>query len=460
MMLVAAAAMASVSCQKEEHNAQEEYVTLTFASENPVTKTHWDGQTVTWSSEDAIRVALMIGDTWYHDNSGAKLYQSNKLKSDNQTAKFSVTDFKAEKITEGNWTGAYQFYGLYPASAEDANFGKTASKASIEIPTEQTLSSDTFDKSADILWGKAVDTYSSLPSSDVSMVWDRVVAHACISLNDIKGIVPGEIVKKITFIAQSDADLTGGYELHMVTGEFTPKSSATNKVVLASSEGITLAGDDLTFWACVNPCTLTELDIEVDTDKAVYTIKKTDFSRDFKVNQRNILPIDMSTATRTAKEVSEINSYYVKVTAAPADWSGTYLLVAEKSGSFYVFNQTIDSNWGRLTSVDVVDNKISSVAVSGFEMSVESGSSPGTYAFKINSGKYLSASAKDKINTQDSKGVNTDMEITLQNDGTVVISYASKSERTLQCNVNTKYGFRFYDNGAQVNPQLYKLQSN
>lgn len=325
MMLVAAAAMASVSCQKEEHNAQEEYVTLTFASENPVTKTHWDGQTVTWSSEDAIRVALMIGDTWYHDNSGAKLYQSNKLKSDNQTAKFSVTDFKAEKITEGNWTGAYQFYGLYPASAEDANFGKTASKASIEIPTEQTLSSDTFDKSADILWGKAVDTYSSLPSSDVSMVWDRVVAHACISLNDIKGIVPGEIVKKITFIAQSDADLTGGYELHMVTGEFTPKSSATNKVVLASSEGITLAGDDLTFWACVNPCTLTELDIEVDTDKAVYTIKKTDFSRDFKVNQRNILPIDMSTATRTAKEVVGESYVYTFTSNAWADNTNSWI---------------------------------------------------------------------------------------------------------------------------------------
>jgi hypothetical protein len=167
----------------------------------------------------------------------------------------------------------------------------------------------------------------------------------------------------------------------------------------------------------------------------------------------------MSTATRVEKQV-EVETYYSKVTDTPSDWSGTYLLVAEKSGSFYVFNQTIESDWGKLTSVDVVDNKISSAAVSGFEMSVESGSSSGAYAFKINSGKYLSASAKNKINTQDSKSTNTDLKITLQDDGTVVISSASNSERTLQCNVNAKYGFRFYDNGTQVKPQLYKLQSN
>lgn len=303
MMLVAAAAMAFVSCQKDDALSQSESQTyITFTSANPVSKTHWDGQTITWSDDDAIRVALMVGDTWYQDNSGAKLYQSNnKLNADAQTAKFSVSGFTADKISAGGWAGAYQFYGLYPDSAEDANFGKSTSKASIEIPTEQALSSDTFDKSADILWGKAVNTYSELPASDVSMVWKRVVAHAYISLNDINGIVAGEIVKSVSFTAQSDADLTGDFELHMATGEFTPKSAATNKVVLTSNEGVTLDGNDLTLWACINPCTLTELDIEIDTDKAVYTIKKTGFSREFKVNQRNILPVNMTDAERSEK---------------------------------------------------------------------------------------------------------------------------------------------------------------
>lgn len=166
---------------------------------------------------------------------------------------------------------------------------------------------------------------------------------------------------------------------------------------------------------------------------------------------------DAIVITQTAKNAGT-EKYYVKVTEEPADWSGTYLLVVEKSGSFYIFNQKIESNWGRLTSVEVVDDKISADAVSGFGMNVEPGSASGTYALKIASGVYLSASAKDKINTLENKGANTDMKFSLQNDGTVIISHASNEVRTLQCNVNTNYGFRFYDSGTQTRPQLYKLQ--
>ena len=171
----------------------------------------------------------------------------------------------------------------------------------------------------------------------------------------------------------------------------------------------------LTFWACINPCTITSLDITVETDAALYTCSKSGFSREFLQNKRNILPVDMSGATRTAKEVEEVTGYYVKVTEAPADgdWSGTYILVAEKSGSFYVFNQTIQSNWGKFTSVESTENRISSVSVSGYEIKIETGSVSGTYALKLKSGVYLSASAKNTINTSDAKGDGTDMKIAL-----------------------------------------------
>ena len=306
MMLFAAAAMAFVSCQKEQGALQSEPVTITFSSENPVSKTHWDGQTIVWSEGDAIRVALMIGDTWYQDNNSAKLYQSSALTQNLQTATFSVNNFDSQKITDGGWTGTYQFYGLSPASAEDANFGKTTSKASIKIPATQVLSSDTFDKSADILWGKALNTYSELPSSNVSMVWSRVVAHAYISLNDINGITSGELVKSVTLTAQNGAALTGEYELHMATGEFTAKSSVSNMVVLSSSEGVAVSGNDLTLWACINPCEVTSLNVEIETDAATYSVSKSGFSREFLANHRNVLPVDMSGAERVAKAGSSI----------------------------------------------------------------------------------------------------------------------------------------------------------
>ena len=355
-MLVAAAAMAFVSCQKEQGPSQLELSTLTFSSENPVSKTHWDGQTIIWSDDDAIRVALMIGDTWYNDNNGAKLYQSKKLSQDAQTAKFAVSDFTQDKITAGGWTGAYQFYGLSPASAEDANFGKTTSKASIEIPATQVLSSDTFDKSADILWGKAVNTYSELPSSDVSMVWSRVVAHAYISLNDINGITAGELVKSVTLTAQDGAALTGEYELHMATGEFTAKSSVSNKVVLSSSEGVAVSGNDLTLWACINPCNVTSLNIVVDTDKAVYSIDKTNLDLDFLVNRRNVQPVNMSRAERVEKGVS--STYYVKVTEEPSDWSGQYLIVCEEANMAMTGSATDAAGIKKPTEVEITQNGI------------------------------------------------------------------------------------------------------
>jgi len=463
MMLFAVAAIASVSCQKEAQNAPAQPVTLTFTSANPETKTEWneDNQTIWWSDKDAIRVALKIGETWYADGSGAKLYQSTSLSGSLATATFTIKGFTQEKITEGNWSGDYQFYALYPDSVEDANFAQSSSLATLNIKSEQNLSSKSFDKSADILWGKAGSVYKALPESeDVHLEWTRIVAHAYITLKDINGMTAGEKVTSVTLKAQDGAEVTGTYKLHMAEGTLTA-SSPSNTVKL-SCAGVEMGENgSLTFWACINPCTITSLDITVETDVATYTCSKSGFSREFLQNKRNILPVDMSGATRTEKEVEEVTGYYVKVTEAPADgdWSGTYILVAEKSGSSYVFNQTIQSNWGKFTSVESMENRISSVSVSGYEIKIETGSVSGTYALKLKSGVYLSASAKNTINTSDAKGDGTDMKIALQNDGTVIISSNSKSERTLQCNVSTSFGFRFYDNGGQVNPTLYKLQN-
>lgn len=463
-MLLAVAAAAFVSCQKAETAPQSELVTLTFSSSNPQTKTEWNGSTIVWSDKDDIRVALMIGETWYQDNSGAKLYQSNTISGSSETASFSVSKFEQTKIQDAGWTGDYQYYALYPSNAEDANFGKSTSMASITIPSEQELSSVSFDKSADILWGKAVNVYTSLTTTEIPLIWTRVVAHAYITLNDIKDITEGELVKKVTLTAQNGAAITGACDLHMSTGEFTAKSSASNVITLTSDQGIAVSGGDISFWACINPCTITSLDIVVDTDAATYTISKTGFEREFLQNKRNTLPINMAGADRVPKETGEEGGdvdakYYVKVTEAPEDWSGQYIVVAESTG-YYAFNQSIESKWGKIVSINVSDGRILYNDGAAYEMTIELGVTSGTYALRMKDGNYLSASAKDNINVLAEKGEKTDMKLTLQDDGTVVIESYGYEGRYLKCNVNTKYGFRFYESTSQVHPQLYKLQSN
>ena len=64
------------------------------------------------------------------------------------------------------------------------------------------------------------------------------------------------------------------------------------------------ASGNVTFWACINPCTVTSLNIVVDTDRAVYTIDKTGLNCEFLVNKRNVLPVNMSAAVRTPKDLT------------------------------------------------------------------------------------------------------------------------------------------------------------
>ena len=302
MMLFAVAAIASVSCQKETQNAPAQPVTLTFTSANPETKTEWneENQTIWWSDKDAIRVALKIGETWYADDSGAKLYQSTSLSAKSETGKFKLKYFDAEKITE---SGSYNFYALYPDDAAGTNFDKSTSISEVTLPSVQTSSSITFDKSADILWGKAVNPYSALPAEEVPLLWDRLVAHALITLKGINGIVENETINSVTLTAQEGAALTGKYALNVATGEFTP-AEISNTVTVNCSDIVADASGNVTFWACINPCTVTSLNIVVDTDRAVYTIDKTGLNCEFLVNKRNVLPVNMSAAVRTPKDLA------------------------------------------------------------------------------------------------------------------------------------------------------------
>lgn len=460
MMLFAAAAMAFVSCQKNEIAPEYEQTILTFTSSNPETKTEWNGETIVWSDKDDIRVALMIGEIWYQDNSGAKLYQSNTISGSSETASFSVSKFEQTTIQNAGWTGDYQYYALYPSSAEDSNFGKSTSMASITIPSEQELSSVSFDKSADILWGKAVNVYTSLTTTEIPLIWTRVVAHAYITLNDIKDITEGELVKKVTLTAQNGAAITGACELHMSTGEFTAKSSASNVITLTSDQGIAVSGGDISFWACINPCTVTSLDIVVDTDAATYTISKTGFEREFLQNKRNTLPINMAEADRVPKETGEEGGdvdakYYVKVTEAPEDWSGTYLLVCEEENIAMTGSATSNTDIKKPTSVEITQNGIQyNSAMENISVSINSVDSGYLIVTRSGYGVYCTDSnttfAASKTSSTYSKYPYT---ISLSYGKFVIM----RGGKYMMYNKSSDV-FGFYTSETQTAIQLYRLQ--
>ena len=334
-MLVAAAAMASFACQKQEINAPEEVtnVTLSFSSEKPSfddeAKTQWNGSSIVWSAGDKISVAYTVEGEWMgympEENTTAsapKLYKSDPLEASSPTAKFNVPgnfNIKAE--------GTHVFYGVYPAISSTSF--DDAPVATVTIPSIQNPEASSFDSSADLMTGVSVGEFNSLPrpEDEISMMWTRLVAHANITLKSVNGIATDEKIFSITLTAQDDANLVGKQKVNLLKNDEVNKAVASAKTnqVQINGGNLSVVNGNVEFWACILPATLTSLKVEVDTDKATYTREITGISKTFKQNARNTLSIKMDGATRVEKAAET----WRLVTPAEGITAGTYAFVAK-----------------------------------------------------------------------------------------------------------------------------------
>ena len=142
---------------------------------------------------------------------------------------------------------------------------------------------------------------------------------------------------------------------------------------------------------------------------------------------------------------------YSKVTQAPEDWSGIYLIVSE--GDKLIMDGSRDKLDGEGNKVDVTiaDGKISG-NYAKYTFTVE----PMTdgYAIKSASGKYISGTdGYNKLNSSAAQQLNT---ITFESGNAIITS----NETTLQYNNNATNGtrFRYYKARNQQPIALYKLE--
>ena len=334
-MLVAAAAMTFFGCQKPEVIAPEisEEIILTFGSEKPAfddeTKTEWnaDEETIHWSKGDKISVAYTVDGNWQNasgDASGnAKIYQSTALSESSSVASFSVpTSFN------GTTEGTHIFYAVYPAMGDNNFTGAPVAKVSVS-PNQNPLE-ESFDPSADVMIGVS-GKYLSRPDSKetIPLLWNRMVAHAVITLKDIKGLGEDETIEYITLTAQNGANLVGSQSINLITGDLEINDENTHSNVLKiAADNLNVSAGTVTFWACVLPETLTDITVEVETDIATYTREITGISKTFKQNARNTLAIMMSEAVRVenvavdTEKVDVLNRALTGLTSTSyASWS-------------------------------------------------------------------------------------------------------------------------------------------
>ena len=430
MLLAAALAVLALGgCKK---SAETVVSGLTFTSESPATRTGWTGETIEWTAGDAISMAYTVDGKWV----GPNLYPSASLSEGGPTAHFSVPgNFSSSS------TGVHRFYAVYPAVSY-TDFSD-APDVHTSIPEIQTPTAASYDPAADLMAGQSDQDYRSLPTSPVPLKWKRLTAHADITLKNL-GLESGETVQSIVLQAQNGAELTGDVIIDLANpAEFTT-DGAPRVTVKTDNLAVDNAGN-LRFWISVFPVTLTELTVTVTTDKATYRKVFSSIAKTFSQNARNVLGISMQGATKTLKE-----QFYVKVTKAPSDWTGDYLIVYEPDA------QVLDSDGDAKThaSVSISDGKIAYESAKAYNIRIEKSGSG--YSMKRSGQYYGLDTSKNALNMSSAEPSSDNYRWTFQTvDGAIRAYNLGYSTRFLQYNA-ASFQFRCYTS-AQKEVTFYRL---
>lgn len=160
------------------------------------------------------------------------------------------------------------------------------------------------------------------------------------------------------------------------------------------------------------------------------------------------------TVTTGAKPEGGATSYFVKVTTAPTDWSGKYLIVFGNNAHSYVdvANDGKDLMSKNTVALSIIGDKIVSNETVNADI-VEISKTTNGYKILLSDGKYLSVPKSNACSSNTTGSVFT---ISLGKTG-VSISGKDSSNATRTLCRNGKY-YRMYTKvGSYTLPQLYKL---
>lgn len=270
-----------------------------------------------------------------------------------------------------------------------------------------------------------------------------------------------------TLTSGKNYTVTGIYIHYNGTKEIAPR--ATNDIVpftgpylnasASKTSGIAAAGETVT--------------ITVDTNVGGWTVTSDNAAFVVGTKSGNTVPVVVSENTSTtdgrtahitvsATGVNDVvieltqskkssgGTAYTKVTSAPADWSGTYIIAYVNGTSAYVYNGT-DSGSNNGVSATISNNEI---AYSNYT-EIEITKMDGGYSLKVvggtNNGKYLSGGTSNGTTFKTSAVANS---ISMNTDGTVKIN--NNTTTSFQFNsASDQQRFRYFKS-AQKGVTLFK----
>ncbi len=375
----------------ETPDTQEEIlIQRSFLAQSEDTRTTLDGVSVLFAKDESISI-------W--DGSGNREFKADEAGS-------SVS-FSGEVSAT-----ATAFYALSPYSASTVfSTSGNSVTARLSLPSTQEATPGSFADGMNISAAQS-DSEDSFSMENVLSVAKFTIASANLDGHQLESV-----------------ELTGSHPLAgdvVVTyGEVPSASAGTNTVrtvTLSHADGSALS--DGTYYLTVLPNAGGTISLKFTATDGYTAVKTATLKSAFEAGSIKNLG--------TVKGLTWEAPKYVKVTAAPADWTGDYLLVYEAAP--YVLTGVNNNNLGTTGQVEINDDSISWVDFKAYNIAIEANGND-MYSLYLNGAGYLGA--KDGNNLMSASSVSSDAyrwTLSIDTNGNVQIKNASFTERRIYCN--------------------------
>ena len=428
-MFVAAAAMTFIGCSKEDVSENGApvaggKVVRSFVAEFATSRTTLnDAMTrMVWSEGDQLGIYTDV---------------ETDLNVASSTYTKDAGNFSAQ--IDAAATKVYAYYPYYDYQKDDDKNDRTHKNVSLYIQDAQTQSE------AGVLNGSMVGMYASAAiageGQNTVLTFDPIASIIAFNIYDLEN--SGEAVKSVTFSPAGGEKLNGQHIYDLETGTTSSTGTKTSATVTLDTPYAVPAAKPADksgyIYLAVSPKNYSGGTFTVVTDKNTYTFETTK-ALDL-TNVYAPLTIPMNLAAGTTAE----------------DYSGTYVVLAKESSTYFALASTNNNNRTRLDAVAFEYNgSDTSVTVTEPELVWTVAKDGNVYTFS-NNGKYLSYSGSSNTAKIDDTPYNLYILKDATN-GTYNIKSEVDPERILaKYNEQNKY-FAFYTTGG--NNDLYLVPAD
>ena len=407
LLVIAAAALTTVSCQKNELPIEKaEGGIVNFNASVLETKTVFgtpsgNSYPTLWTEEDSkVGIAL----------AGATNFKSADViaAADGKSASFVYT------IDEEKDSAPFQFQIVSPSTA---SLGISADKGiNIYFATSQTPSATSVDPAAQVLYAQS-DVFDEAPAS-VDIHFSHVSAYGKLT---ITGLDANAKISSVSLTAEED--WAGRWYYKVADGSFTANSaSKTIDIVTSSAEDI---------WFACAPVDLggKSLKLTVVTDKGNY-VKTVTIPSGKKFEAGKIAKFNVSMSGVTPVAAKE----FVLVTSASQLVPGSEVIIAAQKAD-YAIGTTQNGNNRAAVAITKNGDKLTAPSESVQIFTLEEGSKTGTYAFNAGNG-YIYAASSDSnwLRTQDAADDNASFAIALNEGAALITAQGTYTHNTINYN--------------------------